>query len=160
MGSVRGDEGSSTNRDIAAYMLPLSPTLNKSTTKRTGNSYTNEADAIMVRKSTSKVTGIRGFNEQKVLQNYALIKSHENKLKNMVEDDRIVDMLAAPIEVSEKLNSDDIPIDYAPLVPSDKTAVFMPDFESGRQKLLSNGSNRRKPRGSSRMMSKTLYKVN
>ena len=140
-------------------MLPLSPTLNKTTTRKTDSSYPNEVDAVVVRKSTSKVTGIRGF-EQKILQNYALIKSHENRLKNIVEDDRIVDMLAAPIEVSDKLNSDDIPIDYAPLVPSDKTAVFMPDFESERQKLLSNGSNRRKPRGSSRMMSKTLYKVN
>ena len=42
-------------------------------------------------------------------------------------------MLAAPIEVSDKLNSDDIPMDYAPLVPSDQTAVFMPDFKAGRQ---------------------------
>ena len=72
-----------------------------------------------MRKSTSKVTGLRGQHDQKILQNYALIKSHENKLKNIVDDDRIVDMLAAPIEVSDKLNSDDIPIDYAPLVPSD-----------------------------------------
>ena len=30
MGSVKGDEGSSTNKDIAAYMMPMSPTLNKS----------------------------------------------------------------------------------------------------------------------------------
>lgn len=94
-----------------------------------------------------------------------MIKSHENRLKSIVDDDRIVDMLAAPIEVSDKLNSDDMPIDYAPidyapLVPSDKTAVFMPDFEGGRKQIFSNGSTRRKTRQSSRMMNKTLYKVN
>ena len=73
-----------------------------------------------------------------------MIKSHENRLKSIVDDDKIVDMLTAPIEVSDKLNSDDMPIDYtpidyAPLVPSDKTAVFMPDFDGKRQKIFSNG---------------------
>ena len=59
------------------------------------------------------------------------------------------------------MESDSSPVEYTPLLASDKNPVLMPEFNQRRLKVFSHNSNR--PRvivNPSSTMTKTLYKVN